>query len=182
MNGEEIKDFESVKTFGVLSAGTAVEKAQPVFPRIDVKKELADIEKLVLSRKEQQAKEAAASAKKAEKEEKTASAKEISIDDFAKVKLETGKVLTAEKVEKADKLLKLTVKTGEKTRTIVSGIAKSYSPEDMVGRTVVVVVNLKPCKLRGILSEGMILCAEDENGKLSLITTSEDMTDGAEVR
>lgn len=182
VNGEEIKDFESVKTFGVLSAGTAVEKAQPVFPRIDVKKELADIEKLVLSRKEQQAKEAAASAKKAEKEEKTASAKEISIDDFAKVKLETGKVLTAEKVEKADKLLKLTVKTGEKTRTIVSGIAKSYSPEDMVGRTVVVVVNLKPCKLRGILSEGMILCAEDENGKLSLITTSEDMTDGAEVR
>ena len=133
-----------------------------------------------MSRKEKEAKTKKAETSESKKEEVAPA--QITIDDFAKVKLETGKVLTAEKVEKADKLLKLTVKTGDRVRTIVSGIAKSYSPEEMVGRTVVVVINLVPCKLRGILSEGMILCAEDKNGKLSLVTTSEETEDGAEVR
>ena len=82
-------------------------------------------------------------------------------------------------MEKSDKLLKLTVKLGDEVRTVVSGIAKHYTAEEMVGKKVVLVANLKPAKLRGILSEGMILCAEDENGALSLVTTDKDFPDGS---
>ena len=82
-------------------------------------------------------------------------------------------------MEKSDKLLKLTVKLGNEVRTVVSGIAKHYTAEEMVGKKVVLVANLKPAKLRGILSEGMILCAEDENGALSLVTTDKDFPDGS---
>lgn len=177
IDGNGIVNFESVMKFGGLKSCISVEKSAPIFPRIDVKKELAEIEKLVLSTKAKEQKREVI-----KKEERQNEVAEISIEDFAKVKLETGKVLSAEKVEKADKLLKLTVKTGDRVRTVVSGIAKTYTPEEMVDRTVVVAVNLKPCKLRGILSEGMILCAEDKNGKLSLITTAEKVEDGAEVR
>jgi methionyl-tRNA synthetase len=180
IDGAAVTDFDSVKCFGGLKAGITVEKAAPLFPRIDVKKELEEIEKTVLARR---AAEKKAEAKKpAESQENNEPKAEISIDDFARLQLKTGKVLAAEKVEKADKLLKLTVKTGEETRTIVSGIAKHYTPEEMVGKTVVVVANLKPVKLRGILSEGMILCAEDKDGKFSLVTTLTDVADGAEVR
>ena len=93
----------------------------------------------------------------------------ITIDDFAKVQLKLARVIAAERVEKSDKLLKLRLKVGDSERTVVSGIAKHYAPEEMVGKTVVVVANLKPAKLRGIMSEGMILCASDDAGKLSLI-------------
>ena len=105
----------------------------------------------------------------------------ITIDDFAKIDLRLAKVIAAERVEKADKLLKLRLKVGDSERTVVSGIAKHYSPEDMVGRTVVIVANLKPAKLRGIMSEGMILCAEDAEGKLGLVTVEGGFPDGSEV-
>jgi methionyl-tRNA synthetase len=88
----------------------------------------------------------------------------ITIDDFAKVELRTAKVVAAEKVQGADKLLKLTVDIGGQTRTIVAGIAARYAPEQMVGRTIVVVANLKPAKLRGVVSEGMLLAASDAGG------------------
>jgi methionyl-tRNA synthetase len=94
---------------------------------------------------------------------------EITFDDFAKLDIRTGKILAAEKVEKADKLLKLTVDIGLEQRTIVSGIAEHFSPEDIIGKDVSVVINLAPRKLRGIESQGMILMAEDENGKLYFV-------------
>ena len=179
IDGGAVADFDSATCFGVLKPGTKVEKAAPIFPRIDVKKEIEEIEKLVLSRREKEAKKPE---KSPESQVIAIEKPEIAIEDFAKVRLLTGKVLAAEKVEKADKLLHLTVKTGEKVRSIVSGIAKYYTPEEVIGKTVVVVANLKPVKLRGILSEGMILCGEDADGKLSLVTTLAEIKDGAEVR
>ena len=106
---------------------------------------------------------------------------EIGIDDFAKVRLQVGEVVASERVKKSEKLLKNTVRVGEQTRTVVSGIAKFYSPEEMVGKKVVLVTNLKPAKLCGILSEGMILCAEDAEGKLSLLSPEKDMASGSGI-
>ena len=106
---------------------------------------------------------------------------EIAIDDFAKVKMQIAEVIACEKVEKSDKLLKSTVRIGEETRTVVSGIAKFYKPEEMVGKKVVMITNLKPAKLRGIVSEGMILCAEDESGNLCLLAPEKDMPSGSGI-
>lgn len=145
--------FDSVKTFGLLESGKPVVKGKALFPRIDVKKELVELEKLAEKHEKKQEKPAESNEKKGL----------ISIDDFSKIELATAKVLTCEKVEKSDKLLKLTLDVGGKQRTVVSGIAQYYTPEYMVGKTVVIVKNLKPVKLKGILSEGMILCAS--NGK-----------------
>ena len=107
---------------------------------------------------------------------------EITIDDFAKVQLKVGEVVACERVENSDKLLHETVKIGEEVRSIVSGIAKYYTPEEMVGKRVVVVTNLKPVKLRGVLSEGMILCAEDKDGNLALVSPEKEMQSGGSVR
>ena len=145
--------FDSVKTFGLLESGKPVVKGKALFPRIDVKKELVELEKLAEKHEKKQEKPAESN------EEKGL----VSIDEFSKIELATAKVLTCEKVEKSDKLLKLTLDVGGKQRTVVSGIAQYYMPEYMVGKTVVIVKNLKPVKLKGILSEGMILCAS--NGK-----------------
>ncbi|WP_019584909.1 methionine--tRNA ligase [Deinococcus apachensis] len=106
----------------------------------------------------------------------------ISIDDFARVDLRIAEVVAAEAVEKADKLLKLTVRLGDETRTVVSGIRKWFTPEDLVGRKVILVANLKPAKLRGIESQGMILAAEDEAGNLDLVGTGLDLPSGTKVR
>ena len=95
--------------------------------------------------------------------------------------MQIAKVIACEKVEKSDKLLKSTVKIGEETRTVVSGIAKFYSPEEMVGKKVVMITNLKPAKLRGIVSEGMILCAEDKEGNLKLLAPEGDIEDGSGI-
>lgn len=104
---------------------------------------------------------------------------EITIDDFAKVQLRVGEIIACEKVEKSSKLLHETVKFGNETRSIVSGIAKHYKPEELVGKKVVFVTNLAPRKVCGIMSEGMILGAEDENGNFSLITLDKDVDSGA---
>jgi len=106
---------------------------------------------------------------------------EIVFDDFAKIDLKVGTIVSAEKVEKADKLLKLQVDLGFETRTIVSGIALHFKPEDIVGKQVTVVVNLAPRKMRGIESQGMILMAEDANGKLHFVNPEDKINPGSGV-
>lgn len=106
----------------------------------------------------------------------------IGIEDFAKVELRVGEILACEKVEGADKLLKSQIKIGNEVRQIVSGIAKHYTPEDMIGKKVIVVTNLKPVKLRGVLSEGMILAASDKEGHLVLASVDKDIDSGAQVK
>lgn len=168
--------FESTSRFGVLPAGGRVQKGEALFPRIDIKKELADI---VPTPAAQPAPEPKPNAEKAQDDVL------ITIDDFARVRLRAARVTAAEKVEGADKLLKLTLSlgAGEPERTVVSGIAKFYTPEEMVGKQVVVVANLRPAKLRGIRSEGMILCASDAQDKtLKLVTVEPGVEDGADIR
>ena len=182
----ELTGWESASRFGLLPAGAKVQKGEALFPRIDVKKELADIvytPKAEAPKAEE--KKPAKTAKKEEKKEEKLPEGVISIDDFAKVQLRVARILTAEKVEGSDKLLKLSVKLGEgePLRTVVSGIARFYTPEAIEGRQVVLVSNLKPAKLKGIKSEGMILCASDAEDKvLKLCTVEPGMEDGAYIR
>ena len=166
---DSAKLWDSAATWGVIPEGFKVSKGKPLFPRIDVEAELKELEAL----------NPAASAKSPEKKD---DAKEptIKIDDFAKIKLKTAKVLECERVEGSEKLLKFLLDCGSEKRTIVSGIAKWYAPEDLIGKTVVIVANLKPAKIKGILSEGMILSAE-KDGKLSVVSTLSDIPGGFEV-
>ena len=174
LSQDDIELYGENVRYGHLKTGVNVVLGDKLFPRIDIPKELEYLEKYA---------ESLQAPKKEEAPKKTLEKKEeISIDDFDKVQLVTAKVIACEKVEKADKLLKLTVKTFDGERTVVSGIAKHYKPEEMIGKKVVLVANLKKVKLRGIESQGMILCAENENGELSLITTEKDFNEGAEVR
>lgn len=175
-----LKTFDSL-SFGSMKAGGKVNKGEALFNRFNLEKELVEMDKLAESlQKEAKENKSEKSDKKAEN---TITFEEISIDDFAKINLRVGSVVEAEKVEKADKLLKLSVDLGEgRLRTIVSGIAKWYTPEEMVGKTIVVVANLKPAKLRGIMSEGMILCASDDEGNLALVAPINPIKNGSEVR
>ena len=116
-----------------------------------------------------------------EKTEEKSEENLVEFEDFKKMKFKTGVVETAEKVEKADRLLKLTVKIGDETRQLVAGIAEHYAPEDVVGKTVIVLTNLKPAKIRGIESQGMVLAASDESG-LTLLTTDGDLPSGSEIQ
>lgn len=191
--GASIREFDDLDKFGLLESGTKVdENPQHLFSRIDgekVKKELL-AKGLIKEEVEEEPKQD----KKVKKQEKSAENKaenvvqisEIGIEDFAKVALRVGTIVAAEKVEKADKLLKFSVQIGSETRTIVSGIAKFYTPEEMVGKNVVVVFNLKPAKLRGIESQGMLLCAceQDENGqeRIVLVTPEKPVKNGSTVR
>ena len=179
----ELTGWESASRFGLLPAGAKVQKGEALFPRIDVKKELADI--VPTPKAEAPKAEEKKPARKEEKKEEKLPEGVISIDDFAKVQLRVARILTAEKVEGSDKLLKLSVKLGEgePLRTVVSGIARFYTPEAIEGRQVVLVSNLKPAKLKGIKSEGMILCASDAEDKaLRLCTVEPGMEDGAYIR
>ena len=179
----ELTGWESASRFGLLPAGARVQKGEALFPRIDVKKELADI--VPTPKAEAPKAEEKKPARKEEKKEEKLPEGVISIDDFAKVQLRVARILTAEKVEGSDKLLKLSVKLGEgePLRTVVSGIARFYTPEAIEGRQVVLVSNLKPAKLKGIKSEGMILCASDAEDKvLKLCTVEPGMEDGAYIR
>lgn len=170
---EEKTTYESVLAFGKGIEGCVVHKGAALFPRIDIPKELEQLEAMTKREIQQKQQELA------KQEEKTP--EQISIEDFAKVQLKTAKVVACENLPKSDKLLKLTVKVGQETRTIVSGIRDSYTAEEMVGKTVVIVANLKPAKLRGTLSEGMIL-AVGEGKNISLICPEKDMPDGEVVR
>jgi methionyl-tRNA synthetase len=177
--------WESLKEFGRLKAGSRVKRGEVIFPRLDPEKELEALEALRQEKLQEETVRAAAD--KAEKEDSDSRQApdilpEITIDDFAKVDLRVARVVKAERVEKADKLLKLTLDVGGKSRQVVSGIAQHYSPEELEGMSVILVANLKPVKLRGILSEGMILAASDERGKLVLVTASEEIESGSQVR
>ena len=168
--GTKQRSLESLQEFGALECDhSLVKKMEMLFARIDAE----------AFQKQLEADKAASGAK----EKKRASKEEITIDDFAKVELKVGTVIACEKHPKADKLLVEQVDLGDETRQIVSGIAKFYSPEAMIGQKVVVVTNLKPVKLRGVESQGMILCAaQEDDADLSLVTIAKDLPNGTIVR
>lgn len=179
---ESLMTWESVKQFGGVKPGSAVHKGEALFPRIDVAKELELLE----------AERQAAIAQAGKKEEIPAPADEektvftqkdlIQFGDFEKIQLVVAKVLRCEKVPKADKLLMSTLKVGDTERVVVSGIAKFYTPEEMVGKKVVLLANLAPRKIRGVESHGMLLCAANaDDSKLSLLTVDSDIEDGCEI-
>lgn len=166
-----LKTWESTTRFNMLKEGTKVEKGEPMFPRLDREEEVAFI-------KEQMQGSAPKEEKPVVKEEPS---EEITIDDFMKVELRVAQVTQVEPVKKADKLLKLQLDLGYEKRQVVSGIAKFYKPEELVGRKVICVTNLKPVKLRGELSQGMILAGEDENG-LSLASVDQNLANGTKIK
>lgn len=183
--------WDSVHAFGALPAGTKVRKAEPMFPRLDTDAEVAYIADAM--RGSGAGADAGAGAGEAAPQGEAAAAKpaaagpapepksEIGIDDFAKVELRVAQVLAAEPVKGADKLLKLQLELGYEQRQVVSGIAKHYKAEELVGRKVICVTNLKPVKLRGELSQGMILAAS-EGDQLTLATVPDSMPNGAIVK
>ena len=181
----EVTAWDTIHTFGTLTRTLTAKKGENMFPRIDKEKELAILEAEVptADKQEEPKVEAKAANKKAEaKKEEVQEVSEITIDDFAKVELKIGEVIECETVPKADQLLVSNIKIGEEVRQIVSGIAAYYTPEEFIGKKVVVVTNLKPVKLRGILSQGMVLCASDDNGNLVAVGPLGEMVSGAVVR
>ena len=169
--------------FGGSEPGTRVQKGEAIFPRIDVAKE---IEYLEAETARSKAAAAAANGQQPSAKEEPAAAEkpgEIEYEDFEKIDLRLAKIVACEEIKKSKKLLKLTVELGEETRTVVSGIKKWYTPEDLVGKTVVLVANLKPVTLCGVESRGMILCAADEaDEQLSAVTTLSQLPSGLKVR
>lgn len=175
----EATAWDSAKTWGVLPADTVYTKGDVIFPRIDMKKELAELEAAM---KAAQAASVANQEKKAEEEQKDEPVPEITIDDFDKIKLKVGTVIASEKMPGSKKLLKNQIKIGNETRQILSGISPNYTPEEMVGKKVIVLTNLPPRKMMGEMSYGMILVAEDENGELSLASVDKaDFADGSSI-
>lgn len=168
------RTIDEMNTFGLYVSGTKVtEKPQILFARLDVNEVLEKVEE----------KKAAAEAAAKEKDPviNIEPKDNISFDDFTKLQFQVGEILSCEAVPKADKLLCSQVKIGSQVRQIVSGIRSAYTPEEMVGKKVMVLVNLEPRKIRGLVSEGMLLCAEDENGNLSLMAPEKNMPAGAEI-
>ena len=186
---ETLKTWASVKVFGGVVPGSKVHKGEALFPRIDVAKELELLEAEKQAALDHAKEMAEKDAKQNElpaptDEEKTVFTQRdlIQFEDFEKVQLVVAKVLKCEKVPKADKLLMSTLKVGDTERVVVSGIAKFYTPEEMVGKKVVLLANLAPRKIRGVESHGMLLCAASaDDSKLSLLTVDSDMEDGCEI-
>ncbi|MDL0437295.1 MULTISPECIES: methionine--tRNA ligase [unclassified Niallia] len=173
---EQLKTWASLDQFGVIPAGTKVEKGEPIFPRLDIAEEVEYIKKEMQGPAAEEKKES----QPTEKQEVPES-EEITIDDFMKVDLRVAQVLQAEPVKKADKLLKLQLDLGYEQRQVVSGIAQYYKPEELVGKRVICVTNLKPVKLRGELSQGMIL-AGSQDGVLALASVAESLPLGSKVK
>ena len=176
----ELRDFDTLEQFGLYESGKKVtDQPEILFARLDMKE--------VAKKEEELEAEMAARAKKAEEEEKAEEGvdieakPEISYEDFSKLQFQVGEIISCEAVPKSKKLLCSQVKIGSQVKQIVSGIKAHYSPEEMVGKKVMVLVNLKPAKLAGVLSEGMLLCAEDAEGNLSLMTPEKTMPAGAEI-
>ena len=175
--GTSARDYEDLDRFGLYPNGNKVtEKPEILFARLDMAEVLEKAKKIS---------EAQAAAVKGEEEEgielKLKLKDEITFDDFEKLQFAVGEIISCEEVKKSKKLLCSQVKIGNQVKQIVSGIKPHYMPADMVGKKVMVLVNLKPAKLAGVLSEGMLLCAEDENGSLSLMTPEKEMPSGAEI-
>ena len=169
------RDFDTLHTFGLYESGTKVTDAPEIlFARLKVEDVLKKVEELHPPVKEE---EEAPQEPVIDIEPK----EEITFDDFEKLQFQVGEIIKCEKVPKSKKLLCSQVRIGSQVRQIVSGIAKHYKPEEMVGKKVMVLVNLKPAKLAGVLSEGMILCAEDAEGNLALVKPEKDMPAGAEI-
>lgn len=177
--GEDLQGFDSIKQFGANIAGGTVVKSPVLFQRIDIEKELKSMEEYALKVQAKSGKESVTANTKV-KAENVLDINEITIDDFKKIQLKVGTVTNATKVEKADKLLKLTVEIGNEVRTIASGIAEYYTPDEMVGKQVVVVTNLKAAKIRGIESQGMLLCAVNDKD-VCLVAPIKKMPTGSEV-
>lgn len=170
------RDADSLKEFGMLECGHTVEgKPEILFARIDAKEFMVTLE---ADRKKEEKAAKKADKKEAKKEE--APVEQIGIEDFTKVELKVGTIISAEKHPKADRLLVEQIDLGEETRQIVSGIAASFSPEEVIGKKVIVVTNLKPVKLRGVESQGMILCASNADD-LDIVTIVKDLPSGTKV-
>lgn len=175
-----IRDFEETKTFGLYESGTKViEKPEILFARLDVKEVVEKAEAMFEQRRKEsgQSEEQDAAEDVIDIEKKP----EITFEDFEKMQFQVGKIIACEEVPKSKKLLCSKVQIGSEVKQIVSGIKAYYTPEEMVGKKVMVLVNLKPAKLAGVLSEGMLLCAEDDKGNLALLTPENEMPAGAEI-
>ncbi|MBQ6980090.1 MAG: methionine--tRNA ligase [Clostridia bacterium] len=169
--GLPLRDFSDLDKFGGFTETQVKETPEILFARLDQKVVMEKVDKMHAERV----------AKETPKTEEKKDKPMIDIEDFEKVQLKVAKVVACEKVEKSKKLLKLTVKLGNETRTVVSGIAQHYAPEDLIGKKLVLVANLKPAKLCGIESQGMIVCAENEQGKIAYLTPEQDIEDGSEI-
>ena len=173
LNAEK-RGFDTLNVFGLYPSGNKVtDKPEILFARLDLKEVMEKVEKLHPHVEEPAAEEKAG----IDLEPKP----EITFEDFEKMQFQVGEIISCEAVKKSKKLLCSQVKIGSQVRQIVSGIKAHYTPEEMVGKKVMVLTNLKPAKLAGVLSEGMILCAEDEEGNLSLVTPEKEMPAGAEI-
>lgn len=179
----EIRGFESTGTFGVYASGTKVtDTPEILFARLDPKEIDAKVEELASQQKAE-----SGAAQETENDTDVTDVidiepkAEITYEDFTRMQFQVGEIISCEAVPKSKKLLCSQVKIGSRVKQIVSGIKAFYSPEEMVGKKVMVLVNLKPAKLAGVLSEGMILCAEDADGKLALMTPERAMPSGAEI-
>lgn len=181
-----LRDFDDLDKFGLYASGTKVtETPEILFARLDPKEIMPKVEELKAKQKaEYEAEQKKLNGEEAAEEEASIDIEpkeEITFDDFMKMQFQVGEILSCEAVAKSKKLLCSQVKIGSQVKQIVSGIRKDYSPEEMVGKKVMVLVNLKPAKLAGVLSEGMLLCAEDADGNLSLMTPEKKMPSGAEI-
>ncbi len=183
-----LRDLEQLEKFGLYENGTKVtETPEILFARLDAAQVMPQVEEIQKKQKEEYEAEQA----KLAGEDSTAKSddsvidierkEEITFDDFEKLQFQVGEIIACEAVEKSKKLLCSQVKIGSEVKQIVSGIRKYYTPEEMVGKKVMVLVNLKPAKLAGVLSEGMLLCAEDTEGNLALMKPEKDMPAGAEI-
>ncbi len=167
---EDLTAYDTLGTFGKLPENVTVHKGAVLFPRIDVKKEIEEMNALL------------APQKVIREDKDLDGANVITIDQFSEIKLRSGEITACEKVPKADKLLKLTVDDGRKGRQIVSGIAKWYKPEDLVGKKIVFVANLAPAKLRGEISEGMILACDAGKDDVRVLFLDKDVPNGSTIR
>ena len=183
-----LRDLEQLEEFGLYENGTKVtETPEILFARLDAAQVMPQVEEIQKKQKEEYEAEQA----KLAGEDSTAKSddsvidierkEEITFDDFEKLQFQVGEIIACEAVEKSKKLLCSQVKIGSEVKQIVSGIRKYYTPEEMVGKKVMVLVNLKPAELAGVLSEGMLLCAEDTEGNLALMKPEKDMPAGAEI-
>lgn len=169
----EARAFDDMEEFGKYKSGSKVtEKPEILFARMDIKDVMEKVEEIKAAQKK---------GDEGEKYPEVEAKPEITIDDFDKVQIQVGEVIKCEPVPKAKKLLVSQIKIGAETRQIVSGIAKYYKPEEMVGKKVAVITNLKPCKLCGVESQGMILAAGDDEGNLSVVTVDKDIVSGSEI-
>jgi methionyl-tRNA synthetase len=166
------KTWEEAGNSDFLNAGHQLNKPEFLFTKIEDNEVEAQVQKLLNTKKQNELAEVKAAPAK----------EEIEFDDFMKMDIRTGTILEAEKVAKTKKLLKLKIDTGIDQRTVVSGIAEYYDPQDIVGKQVSILVNLKPRKLRGIESQGMILMAEDKDGKLVFVAPEQKVSNGSEVK